>query len=99
MVSKRQIRGFSSSSLRCETGPYCGLEVMFDRCVTLVKNTIYCIQAEVTVLTGSLRTRPLGGALNHVVCSGITFAFCDNVRERTISNLDPGQFPELLFTL
>ena len=90
---------FSSRRLRCKAGPYCGFEVMFDRGVALVKNTMYCIQAKVTVLTGSLRSRHSGGALNHVVCSGVTFAFGNNVRWRTISNLDPGQFPELLFTL
>ena len=83
---------FSSSSLRCRAGPYHGFEVMFDRGVVLVKNTMYRIQAELTVLTGSLRSLTTGRALNHVVCSGVAFAFDNNVR-------DPGQFPELLFTL
>ena len=92
MVSKRQSGNFSSSILRCEAGHYCGFEVMFDRGVALVKNTMYRIQAELTVLTGSLRSLTTGRALNHVVCSGVAFAFDNNVR-------DPGQFPELLFTL
>lgn len=99
-VSRRQSGEFSSSSLRCEAGPYCGFEVMFDRGVALVKNTMYRIQAELKVLTGSLRSRPSGRALNHVVCSGVTFAFDKPMREKTMvtSSVGQGQFPELLFT-
>jgi len=89
-TNKRQVmlskRGkFSSSSLRCKAGPYNGFEVMFDRGIALVKNTLYCIQAEVT---GLVTRRTYGRAVDHVHCSGVTFAFNDQE-----------QFPELLFTL
>ena len=74
---------FSSSSLRCKAGPYHGFEVMFDRGVVLVKNTLYCVQAKVTGI--NLRW-PSG--VKSVLCSGVTFTF--NGEQR---------IPELLFTL
>ena len=88
----------SSSSLRCKAGAYHGFEVMFDRSVVLVKNIMYCIQAE---LTGSRSSWPSGIVPNHVVCSGVTFSFDYNERRRTGwgSNDAEEQFPELLFTL
>ena len=96
MVSRRG--NFSSSSLRCETGPYHGFEVIFNRGVVLVKNTGYRIQAEVT---GSGTTRPSGRFLHQVVCSGVAFAFDCNMCGRLLYclNHDQVQFPELLFTL
>ena len=99
MVSKRQSEKFSSSSLRCKAGSYCGFEVMLDRGVGLVKNTMYRLQAELTVLTGSLRLLPSGRAVNHALCSGVTFAFDNSVHGSTLCGYDLGQFPELLFTL
>lgn len=86
MVSKSG--EFSSSSLRCKTGPYNGFEVMFERGIVLVKNTTYCIQAD---LTGATISRPQGRFLNRSLCSGVTFTFMNNYVEE--------QFPELLFTL
>ena len=85
----KSIRGeFSSSSLRCIAGPYNGFEVMFDKGIVLVKNTMYCIQAEVTTTSGFGIGRLQGRAVNRVVCSDVTFVFNDQE-----------QFPELLFTL
>ena len=97
MVSKRQSGNFSSSILRCEAGHYCGFEVMFDKSVLLVKNTMYCIRAY------GLDNfwRPLGEAFDHVLCSGVTFAFDYEVSRRTghRSNYCQEQFPEILFTV
>ena len=76
---------FSSSSLTCKAGTYCGFEVMFDRGVVLEKNTLYCIQAEVT---GFEIRRRQERTVNRVLCSGVTFAFNDQQ-----------QIPELIFTL
>ena len=76
---------FSPGSLTCKAGPYHGFEVMFDRGVVLVKNTTYCIRADVT---GSAIRWPDGRSVNHVCCSGVTFAFHDQK-----------YFPELIFTL
>ena len=53
------------------SGPYNGFEVMSHRSIVLVKNTIYCVQAEET---GYL-IRPGVMDLNTVLCSGVTFAF------------------------
>ena len=75
---------FSSSSLRTKTGPYHGFEVIFNRGVVLVKNTMYCIRAEVI---GSALRRSYGRAVDRVCCSGVTFSF-DNQEH----------FSELLFT-
>ena len=72
---------------------------MLDRGVGLVKNTMYRLQAELTVLTGSLKLRPSGRAVNHALCSGVTFAFGNSMHGRTVDGYDLGQFPELLFTL
>ena len=88
---------FSSSSLRCKAGRYDGFEVMFDKSVLLVKNTMYCIRAY------GLDNfwRPLGEAFDHVLCSGVTFAFDYEVSRRTghRSNYCQEQFPEILFTV
>ena len=96
LISKSE--KFSSSSLRCKAGPYHGFEVMFDTSAVLVKNTMYCIQAD-----GLATVRPLGKILNHVLCSGVTFAFDYNVHRRTGHGLNnyyfQEQFPELIFTL
>ena len=95
MVSK--CKKFSSSNLRCKAGPYRGFEVMFDKSVLLVKNTVYCIQAD-----GLAKfLQPSGRVFNRVLCSGVTFAFDHNVSRRTGhgSNYYQEQFPEFIFTL
>ena len=97
VVVSKSIKKFSSSSRRsCKAGAYHGFEVMFDRSVVLVKNTMYRIQAD-----GLSTKRPSGRVLNHVLCSGVTFTFDYNVHRRTEhgSNYYREQFPEFIFTL
>ena len=97
VVVSKSIKKFSSSSRRfCKAGGYDGFEVMFDKSVVLMKNTMYCIQAD------GLSTKwPAGSVLKHVLCSGVTFTFDYNVHRRTEhgSNYYKEQFPEFIFTL
>ena len=102
-IEKKQVMAsktgkFSSSSLRCKAGHYDGFEVLFDRGVVLVKNTMYCLQAE---LTGMDTSWPSGNVLDRVLCSGVTFAFDDNKHMWTGNGRHCHEelFTELLFTL
>jgi len=103
-TKKKQVMGsksgeFSSNSLGCKVGPYHGFEVMFDRGIALVKNTKYCLQAEVT---GSL-TWPGGRHLKTVLCSGVTFVFNHEAHWRGKNGSEncslEGRISELFFSL
>ena len=101
---EKQVMGSKSGkcspvSLRCKAGPYNGFEVMFDRGIVLVKNTMYCIQAAVN---GYL-TWHGGVHFDSVLCSGVTFTFNHKAYwrngDRLRSSSTVGRIPELYFSL
>ena len=95
-VSKRE--EYFSEPFQSSLGSYDGLEVLFDRGVTLNKNTAYYIEAKIT----GPRSWCGDSRVSSVVCSGVTFTFlrseyCDSTYSN--SSVKWGQFPELIFTL
>ena len=88
---------FASKLLQCEIGSYNGFEVLFDRNVILKKNTTYEMWAKIRG-PGSL----LGGnGVSSLKCREVTFTFIKNQHlagDFNATNLQSGQFPELLFS-
>ena len=88
---------FSTKLLQRDKYSYYGFEVLFDKKIRLIKNTSYEIWAGIT---GPDSSRGENG-IDSVKCRDVTFTFIppevDNVFNRT--NVQSGQFPELLFSL
>jgi hypothetical protein len=85
----------SSELLQGKNFNYYGYRVSFDKKIILKKNTRYDIRAKIT---GSPSLRGEGG-VSSVQCSGVTFTFMDSDYLDNGTNVDLGQFPELLFSL
>ncbi|XP_078344681.1 BTB/POZ domain-containing protein 6-like [Oculina patagonica] len=87
---------FSSESLQCQIGNYCGFKVLFDTTVVLEKNTIYCIEAKIS---GPNSLRGDDGVSSVVCPSGVTFTFMDSESFGSTTSVTYGQFSEFLFSL
>ena len=89
---------FTSKLLECEIGSYYGLEVFFDKNTILKKNTTYEMWAKIrgpVSMHGKL-------GLSSVKCREVTFTFIKNQHlavDFNATDVQKGQFPELLFAL
>ncbi len=86
---------FPSKKLQYGSGNYCGFEVLFDSAVKLKKNTKYKIEALISGPTSWVGS----GGISTVVCSCVTFTFTNNANLGNGTNLQGGQFPEILFSV
>ena len=86
---------FSSELLQGNKFTYFGVKVLFDNeQVLLEKKTLYEIEAKIT---GPDSTCGDNGD-QFVTCSGVTFKF-SNTYSSNGTNIQKGQFPELMFSL
>jgi len=86
---------FSSELLQGKNSSYHGYRVSFDKQIILKKNTKYDIRVKIS---GPPSLRGAGG-VSSVQCSGVTFTFMNSEYSPNGTNVDRGQFPELLFSL
>jgi len=86
---------FSSELLQGRNFSYLGYRVSFGKKIILKKNTNYNIRAKIS---GPPSERGVYG-LSFVVCSGVTFTFMNSKYSNNGTDVDHGQFPELLFSL
>ena len=86
---------FSSDLLQCEEFRYCGFEVLFDTKIVLKRNITYSIKA---LILGPDSLVGVGG-ITSVQCSGVRFTFMNRTYLGNGTNVEEGQFPELLFTI
>ena len=89
---------FASKKIDCEIGSYYGFEVLFDRNIILKKNTTFEMWAKIRG-PGSMRGE---NGNSSVKCREVTFTFIRNQHlavDFNATDLQKGQFPELLFAL
>ena len=86
---------FCSELLQRKNYNYYGYRVSFDKKIILKKNTKYDIRAKIS------GPPSLCGVLGHssVPCSGVTFTFVNSKYSNNGTEVNYGQFPELLFSL
>ena len=83
------------SSLHHKSKNYWGFDVLFDPPVSIIKGSIYCIDA-------TIRGPDSFGGRNgssHVESSGVTFTFQDRAGYASVTGVRQGQFPEFIFSL
>jgi len=86
---------FSSQLLQRKNSSYDGYRVTFDKKVILKKDKNYVIRAKI-----SGPDSPYGaGAVSYVQCSGVKFTFMNSEYSDNGTDVNGGQFPELLFSL
>ena len=85
----------SSELLQGKNSSYHGYRVSFEKKIILKKNTKYDIRAKIS---GPPSLRGVDG-VSSVQCSGVTFTFMNSEYSPNETDVDHGQFPELLFSL
>ena len=86
---------FPSKLLQHVNGNYYGFEILLDSSVECKKNTKYEIEA---VINGPWSWRGNDG-VSSVVCPGVTFTFSNNALSNNGTEVEVGQFPEILFSV
>ena len=86
---------FTSELLQCEIGNYWGFKLLFDTKFVLKKNTTYCIRARIIGPDSSFGH----DGVSPIQCSGVTFTFKIDEYPTNRTEVEFGQFPELLFSL
>lgn len=85
---------FPSKLIQGEKCSYHGFQVLFDKKITLKRNTKYAIWAEITGPDSLCGENGVGS----VKCRGVTFTFMEGgTTWYNGTTLEYGQFPELLF--
>ena len=89
-------QSFNTEQLQAEKYSYSGFEMTFSHNITLKKNTWYRLSASIR---GPVSVRGLDG-VSSAQCSGVTFTFTNSdIRNNNGSQVNYGQFPELIFRL
>ena len=86
---------FSSDIIKSEPCPYYGFDIFFDRPVLLKRNIVYHVEARISGANSCSCQK----GKDVVVSSGVTFNFrlCCSTNNGT--NVERGQFPEILFSV
>ena len=69
--------------------------VSFEKKVILKKNTKYDIRATISGPPSQYGA----GEVSVVICSGVTFTFMNSEYSTNLTDVNHGQFPEVLFSL
>ena len=90
---------FPSKLTQCEKCSYHGFQVLFDKKITLKRNTKYSIWAQITGPDSFCGENGIGS----VKCRGVTFTFMEGKNYLSLglingTSVQCGQFPELLFS-
>lgn len=78
-----------------EEGSFYAFDVLFDKPVSLKKNTWYYVKA---AMSGPIIWHGKGG-VKSIHCPGVQFSFKDHPKNNKRTNIADGQFPQFLFSL